>query len=279
MLKVDNVSKIRDGFCLDDISFEIPPGYICGLVGENGAGKTTLINMICGLYSHDTGNIRINGMDIHEMNNEVRNITGTVLSRDMFEAYLSLNENGKRFGRFFRNYDHSKLKEYMMRFELDPSKKYSGISKGEKLKFALAFALSYSPVLLILDEPAANFDPEFREEFNSVLRDFTSDGKRSVLLSTHIMQDAEKYSDYLLMLRKGKQLLFGDIETVRGKYRVAAGDERLLRMMRDRVVSVIKESSGYTALVKNYGSFDPSLKIWEPGIEELMCYFSSEEKL
>lgn len=276
MLKADKVSKIFSNFILNDISFEIPPGYICGLVGENGSGKTTLINIICGLYSPLSGSVTIDGSVLDADNVQARQKLGVVLNTDIFEDGMTLEGNGKRFGKYYDKYSHEKLLEYISEFGLEPGKKYSRNSKGEKLKFALAFALSYDPLLLVLDEPAANFDPEFREKFNRILREFTASGEKSVLLSTHIMSDAEQFSDYLLMLRNGKQILFGDIETIRSRYRMVSGNINVIKNMKDRVVSVEKSELGCKALVRGSGNISSFLEQWEPSVEELVCFFSSE---
>ncbi len=96
---------------------------------------------------------------------------------------------------------------------MERRKKYKKLSKGEKLKFAFAFALAHHPKLLLLDEPGANFDQTFREEFHHILREFTADGTKSVILSTHITSDVDRFADYLLLLKKGRQ-------TVVWRYRV-----------------------------------------------------------
>lgn len=279
MLKADRVTKIFDGFMLNDISFEIPPGYICGLVGENGSGKTTLINIICGLYNADDGRVMIDGSVMDADHTEAKQKTGTVLNTDIFEGSMSLESNGRRFGRYYEKYSHETLLKYISEFSLSPGKKYSRSSKGEKLKFALAFALSCNPLLLVLDEPAANFDPEFRTKFNTILREFTASGERSVLLSTHIMSDAEKFSDYLLMLKHGRQVLFGDIETIRSRYRMVSGNINVIRNMKDRVISVEQSELGCKALVKGSGNISSFLEQWEPSVDELVCFFSMEGKV
>ena len=111
----------------------------------------------------------------------------------------------------------------MTAFRLDAGKKYGQLSKGEKLKFAFAFALSHKPKLLLLDEPAANFDRDFREMFRDILRKYTENGETSVILSTHITSDIDRMADYLLYLEKGRQVLYGDIESIRGSFRMPPG--------------------------------------------------------
>ena len=210
MIDCNNVSKRFTSFSLKNITFNLPAGYICGLIGENGSGKTTLINILSGLYSYD-GEVRISGRDYCNNEYDIKQDIGVVVHGDIFEAQESLISNGNYFGRFYKKYSKNLLENYLERFNLNDKKKYKDLSKGEKLKFALAFALAHKPRLLLLDEPGANFDIEFRKEFNSLLREFISDGTRSVVLSTHIISDVEKFADYILFLKNGERVLFGDV--------------------------------------------------------------------
>jgi ABC-2 type transport system ATP-binding protein len=166
----------------------------------------------------------------------------------------------------------------MADFRLDAGRKYGQLSKGEKLKFALAFALSHRPKLLLLDEPAANFDRDFREMFRDILRKYTENGENMVVLSSHMTSDIDRAADYLLYLETGSQVMYGDIEYIRGKYRMAAGEEYRIRLLKDRVVHLEKGEFGTKALVRNSGKpFDPMLKVWEPSIEELMYHVAKRE--
>lgn len=273
MLKLEQVQKRRNTFLLDNISIELPEGYIMGLIGENGAGKTTLLQILSGLLSADKGEIRMDGISLAEDEAAVKQEIGAVLHDDMFDVRDTLLRNGNRYGRFYSHYEESSLKERMAEFGLDGRKKYGRLSKGEKLKFALAFALAHKPKLLLLDEPAANFDKEFRTLFIKVLRDYVADGENTVILSTHLTSDIDMLADYLLFIKGGRQLLYGDIESVRAHYRIAAGEEYKLKLLKDRIIHMETGEFGSRALVYSGGKpFDSALKVWEPSIEELMYF-------
>ena len=272
MIDCNNVSKRFTSFSLKNITFNLPAGYICGLIGENGSGKTTLINILSGLYSYD-GEVRISGRDYCNNEYDIKQDIGVVVHGDIFEAQESLISNGNYFGRFYKKYSKNLLENYLERFNLNDKKKYKELSKGEKLKFALAFALAHEPRLLLLDEPGANFDIEFRKEFNSLLREFISDGTRSVVLSTHIISDVEKFADYILFLKNGEQVLFGDVETIREKYRMVSGEKYKIKLLKERIIYLEEGRISCNALVKHdKQGFDKELKVWEPGIDELMYY-------
>ncbi len=272
MIDCNNVSKRFTSFSLKNITFNLPAGYICGLIGENGSGKTTLINILSGLYSYD-GKIRISGRDYCNHEYDIKQDIGVVVHGDIFEAKESLISNANYFGRFYKKYSKNLLENYLERFNLNDKKKYKELSKGEKLKFALAFALAHEPRLLLLDEPGANFDIEFRKEFNSLLREFIIDGTRSVILSTHIISDVETFADYILFLKNGEQVLFGDVETIREKYRMVSGEKYKIKLLKDRIIYLEEGRISCNALVKHdKQGYDKELKVWEPGIDELMYY-------
>ncbi|MGN0328512.1 MAG: ABC transporter ATP-binding protein [Lachnospira sp.] len=272
MIDCNNVSKRFTSFSLKNITFNLPAGYICGLIGENGSGKTTLINILSGLYSYD-GEIRISGRDYCNDEYDIKQDIGVVVHGDIFEAQESLISNANYFGRFYKKYSKNLLENYLERFNLNDKKKYKELSKGEKLKFALAFALAHEPRLLLLDEPGANFDIEFRKEFNSLLREFIIDGTRSVILSTHIISDVETFADYILFLKNGEQILFGDVETIREKYRMVSGEKYKIKLLKDRIIYLEEGRISCNALVKHdKQGYDKELKVWEPGIDELMYY-------
>ena len=272
MIDCNNVSKRFTSFSLKNITFNLPAGYICGLIGENGSGKTTLINILSGLYSYD-GEVRISGRDYCNHEYDIKQDIGVVVHGDIFEAQESLISNANYFGRFYKKYSENLLENYLERFNLNDKKKYKELSKGEKLKFALAFALAHEPRLLLLDEPGANFDIEFRKEFNSLLREFIIDGTRSVILSTHIISDVETFADYILFLKNGEQILFGDVETIREKYRMVSGEKYKIKLLKDRIIYLEEGRISCNALVKHdKQGYDKELKVWEPGIDELMYY-------
>ncbi len=218
LLKVDNLTKKIGDFQLKNISFSLPAGYILGLIGRNGAGKTSLLHCIMGLYKAERGKILIDGKSYEEAELEIRNNIGTVLNEDLFENRLTVEANADKYGKYFRNYSKEELDVYLKEFGVNPKKRFLNLSRGEKLKVQLAFALSYHPNLLILDEPTGNFDPEFRKKFIEILKEFVADGTRSVILSTHLMEELEQIGDYILYLENGQLRFFDDVETIRTEY-------------------------------------------------------------
>lgn len=275
MLELINVSKKLGEFELDNISFNLPKGYIMGLVGQNGAGKTSIINMILGLYKIEEGTILVDGMDITEYEKEVKDRIGFVLCDDLFHPYLSLLENANLYGKYYSKYSKEEFVNYCERFQIDVNKKLSKFSTGEKLKFQFSFALAHKPKLLILDEPVGNFDPEFRKEFLSILSEFIEDGEHSILISTNTTMELEAMADYITMIKRGKIVFSMEKEGMCEKYKLVKGEECKIDLIdKDRII--YKESGSYqtTALVMNdeFSEYDKELVVEAPSIDDVMYY-------
>ncbi len=282
MIRLDNVSKRIGKFQLDQISLEIPTGYICGLVGQNGSGKTTLLHLILGLYHPDDGSVEIAGKTYDEKRDEILDGIGTVLTEELFDPDFTLLANADEYGRYYTNYSRERMERYLKRFDLKSDQKFGRLSKGQKLKAQFAFALSYDPKLLILDEPTANFDPEFREQFFEILREYMSDGTKSVILATHLTEDLDRLADYLIYLEDGKQIFAGDIESFREDYRIVSGEAYKIRLLpKERIVHIEENTYGAKALVKHrrHKEYDKELQVTYPTIEEFMYYFSKQRRV
>lgn len=280
MITLTNLTKKLDKFTLRDINLSIPNGYICGLVGENGAGKTTLLNTLLGLYKVNEGTIQIDDMDYEKSEKQIKNKFGVVLVDELFDSSISVISNANYYGAYYPQYSSQKFLQLLEDYNISPKKKFKKLSKGEKLKCQFAFALAHNPEILILDEPTANFDPDFREKFFETIREFVSDGKKTVILATHITDDLDKLADYLIYLEKGELVFAGDIEEFRDTYRIAEGEKYKINLIReDRIINI--EESAYTtkALIKpgKRDTYDDSLTISRPTIEEFMYLYSKRK--
>jgi len=279
MLQVANVSKKLGTFQLQNMNFELPAGYIMGLIGPNGSGKTTLLHLLMGLYKADEGEITILGKQYENDEHAIHEEIGVVLQERLFEDYRTLQENADYYGKYYVNYKPEQMKAYLESFELDPNRKYKGLSKGEELKFQFAFALAHKPKLLLLDEPTGNFDPEFREEFLKELKNFIADGEHSIILATHLTEDLDQLADYIVYLEKGEQLLAMDIETLHDTFRMVAGDGYKIRTLpQESVIHIEDGTYGTKALIRHRRRFTyTGLTVTKPTIEELM-YFITKRK-
>ena len=130
--------------------------------------------------------------------------------------------------------------------------------------------------------PTANFDPEFREQFFEILREYMSDGTKSVILATHLTEDLDRLADYLIYLEDGKQIFAGDIESFREDYRIVSGEAYKIRLLpKERIVHIEENTYGAKALVKHrrHKEYDKELQVTYPTIEEFMYYFSKQRRV
>ena len=200
-----DLTKVYDGFTLDRISFALPAGTILGLVGENGAGKSTTLALLMNAISRDGGEVSILGTDNRSRDFvRTKEEVGVVLDEACFPEVLTARELGRVFARLYTRWDPACYDGYLARFGLDPDKRFKDLSRGTRMKLALAAALSHDAKLLLLDEATSGLDPMVRDEILDVLNDFTRDETRSVVLSSHIVSDLEKVCDYIAFLHKGK---------------------------------------------------------------------------
>lgn len=281
MIKLDRISKLIGTFLLRDISLEIPEGYIIGLVGANGCGKTSLLHVLMGLYKPDSGSMELMGMKYPEDEAKLHDSIGVVLQERLYEDYMTLQENAAYYGRFYSNYDEAYLLEMLKSYDLDPKRKYKGLSKGEELKFQFACALAHHPKFLILDEPTGNFDPDFRDEFLGALKNFIADGEHTVILATHLTDDLDKIADYLIYMEKGSILTAMDIEELRSKYRIVAGEDYRMKLLPEqRIIHMEKGEFATRALIRHrqIDTYDASYTVSAPTIEEFMYFVTKRGK-
>ena len=203
LVELENITKRLGKFCLEDISMQLPEGYILGLIGPNGAGKTTLLHVILGLYQPNAGRVTIDGMSYADHEVAIREETGVVLLEDMFDGGLTLTANGERYGKFFKNYSGRTLETYLERFGLKSKCRYRSLSRGEKLKFQFAFALAHDAKLLVLDEPTGNLDPENAWEIMRILNEINMRGT-TVVVATHAKDIVDAMKKRVVELEKGK---------------------------------------------------------------------------
>lgn len=277
MLEVRNVSKKKGSFSMKDIDFQLPDGYIMGLVGANGSGKTTLLKMLLGLFTPDSGSIRIDGQEYDSAEHSIREDIGYVLQEELFDSSLSAWENVDYYGHYYKKYDKELCRKYMEEFELEGSRRYKVFSKGEKLKLQLAFALAHQPKYLIMDEPAGNFDPDFAEIFYRRLVEFVSDGKHSVLLSSHQTEGLEHMVDYVTFLQNGKLIFSENIEKLHKRYKMVSGESYKIKLIpKERIIYMEENAYGARALALNsrIHPFDRELLVEDATIEELMYFIT-----
>ncbi len=210
ILTFEGVTGKSRKFHLENVSFSLPAGYICGLMGSNGAGKTTLIRYIMEEDQKYRGTIRVNGVDIKENHAYIKNKIGFVSDENRFLAERTAEQNVDMLSPFYEDFDKELFRDAMKRMELSPKKTYGKMSRGECLKFQMAFAMAHHSELYLLDEVTAGMDPVFRVDFFKILQEVIMEEKASVLMTSHIESDMERKTDYVGILENGRLLQFGE---------------------------------------------------------------------
>ena len=279
MLKIDNLCKRYANFRLEDVSFDVPDGAVVGLIGENGAGKSTVIKSILGAVHPDGGGILFDGKKIEALSKSDRQKIAFVLDDVGLPGELSPTMLGKVMSGVFEKWDAEKFRGFVREFSLPEKKPLKEFSKGMKMKTAIAVALSYESELLILDEPTDGLDPVVRSDILGMLYDYNRDGRRAVLLSSHITADLEKICDYIVYLHEGKVVFDEEKDALLDKYAVYGADERqLAELDKDAVVRILRREYGVDVLAvkekmpQGFG-FRPAC------LDDIMLFFAKGERI
>ena len=277
ILEIKSLRKEYDGFTLEDVSFELPYGYIMGLIGPNGAGKTTTIKLIMNLLWRDDGEIRIFGKDNLEHEIEIKSRIGFVYDTPTFYEHLNLKQMKNIIAPFYKNWDEALFQRYIEEFELPLKRKVKALSRGMLMKFALAIALSHHAELIIMDEPTSGLDPVFRRELLDILSALLQDEKKSILFSTHVTSDLERIADYITFINRGKVVFSRTRDEIFEKYGVVKGGKELLREENNGLFTGIREHKyGIEALTPNLEEarkkFKTGAVIEKATLEDIMYY-------
>ena len=203
-IQVEDLSKNYGPICaVDRVSFSVKAGEVFGILGPNGAGKTTTVEMLEGMRTPDKGIARINGIDIRDNPRAVKSMIGIQLQSTSFFDRLTLSEILDVFGSLY----HRKVDsiELLRRVELEDRAKstFKELSGGQKQRFSVASTLVNDPLVLFLDEPTTGLDPQARRHMWELVKGFKTQG-RTVLLTTHYMEEAEELCDRVAIMDQGR---------------------------------------------------------------------------
>lgn len=211
MLEFSHVTGKSRRFHLEDVSFALPAGYLMGLAGKNGAGKTTLLDYIMAPGQQYEGEILLDGVDIRENHTAALEQIGFVSERNHFLENCSAAENARLLGGLYRNFDVELFTNALKQMEMSAAgKSIEKLSRGERMRFQMAFALAHRPKIYLLDEATAGMDPVFRVDFFKILHRVIETEEASVLMATHIEEELELRMDYVGILEQGRMISFGE---------------------------------------------------------------------
>jgi ABC-2 type transport system ATP-binding protein len=220
VIDVHNLSRSFGGkTALDQVSFSASDGQVYGLVGANGAGKTTLIKHLLGLLRVQSGSVRVFGLDPVRDPVGVLSRVGYLSEERDIPEWMRIDELMSYTQAYHPTWDESYARELLNTFGLDQSKRIKELSKGMRAQVGLVAAVAHRPELLILDEPSSGLDAVVRRDIlDAIVRTVADDG-RTVVFSSHLLDEVERMSDHITMLQNGRVILDGALEDVRHGYR------------------------------------------------------------
>ncbi|GIN92691.1 ABC transporter ATP-binding protein [Siminovitchia terrae] len=279
ILEIKNLSKNYKDFSLKGINITLEKGYIMGFIGPNGSGKSTTIKLIMNLIKKDSGIINIFGLDNEENNLTIKEKIGFVYDENHFYEELTVKEMKDVISPFYTRWDEKIFTRYAKDFELPLNKEIKHLSKGMKMKFSLAIALSHHADLLIMDEPTSGLDPLIRSELLDIMQSLLQDENKSIFFSTHITSDLDKIADYITLIHNGQIILSKTKDELLEEHCIVKGSKEQLNIANQGNIIGLKQNDfGFEALCKNkkevIKQFGDSVMIEKPKLEDIMIFYT-----
>lgn len=267
-----------------DLDLEVERGEIFGFIGPNGAGKTTSIRLLLDLIRPTSGTAKIFGKDINKDSLEIKRLISFLPGEIFLPEQLTGKACVSYYSGFKRGLDKDYLRSLVERLNLDLNKKVSNYSKGNKQKLAIVLALMQKPPLLILDEPTSGLDPLNQQTFYSLIRE-TKEWDATVLISTHLLEEAQNLCDRVAIIKDGHVLRVENIDEFKQKnireIHISTTD-KIPFVKSSGLIEITKIDSGYhlisvgsnAEIIKFIAKYDfDDIKISEPSLEEIFMKF------
>jgi ABC-2 type transport system ATP-binding protein len=234
-LTIENLTKkFDDKTAVDNLNLQIPKGELFGLLGPNGAGKTTTINILCGLIKPTNGTAKVHEYDVQKDMKKVKELIGVCIQETAIYPYLTGKENIELFGNL-HTMDKKTLKTRRdmllekMGLKEDAKRRADKYSGGMKRRLSLTLALIHDPEIAFLDEPTVAMDPQSRRAVWDFIKDQKSKGK-TVILTTHAMEEAEELCDRVGIIDHGKLIALGTPQELIAKNNVKNLEEVFIQL-------------------------------------------------
>ena len=223
VIELTNISKsYGDVKAVDGISLQVKKGEVLGIIGANGAGKSTTLEIMMGIRRPDTGTVKVLGMNVEEASNEIKQKIGIQLQQTALYDRIKVKEALKLFSSY---YDKTRnIQEIIETLGLKPylNKYVKNLSGGWQQRTSLALALVNDPDIIFLDEPTTGLDPQARRDLWTCINQYRDEGK-TILLSTHYMDEAQKHCDRIAIIKKGKLVACDKPQNLIDSYLQGAG--------------------------------------------------------
>ena len=232
IIEIDNLTR-RFGAkaALDGVTLSVPRGGVYGLVGANGAGKTTLIRHVLGLLRAEHGTVRVFGLDPVADPVGVLSRIGYLSEENDLPGWMRVGELIAYSRTFYPRWDDAYAEQLRGTFALDADAKVKTLSKGNRARLGLLIALAYRPELLVLDEPSSGLDPVVRRDIlEAIIRTIADEG-RTVLFSSHLLDEVERVADHVTMIADGRITLSGSLGSIKAAHAGLSLDEIFVKRL------------------------------------------------
>jgi ABC-2 type transport system ATP-binding protein len=227
LIRFENVKVRRGDFVLDVPRWSVPAGCVVGIVGPNGAGKTTLLELLPGLRAPAEGSVRVFGHDPCRAHAAVRSRLG-YMTAGMPVFDMRIDDLLRTLSGYYPSWNAALVDRLLEQFALDPRKRVHALSRGQGTRLRLMTALAFEPDVVVLDEPTSGLDLAGRHTLMGEVLDTVRDEGRSVVISSHQLQDVERLADRLLVMRAGQVLQEGPTDQIVDEQHTL--EEELMRM-------------------------------------------------
>ncbi len=220
IIEIHDVSRqFGKTVALDHVSLSIPRGKVFGLIGGNGAGKTTLIKHILGMFKPQTGSVRVFGLDPVEKPAETLARIGYLSEDRDLPDWMRVTDLMSYTQAFYPGWDRDFAEELRETFDLDRNSYVKSLSRGQRARAGLLIALAHRPELLVLDEPSSGLDPVVRRDIlGAIIRTIAEEG-RTVLFSSHLLDEVERVADEVTMIHQGRIVLSQTMDDLKLQHR------------------------------------------------------------
>lgn len=278
IIEVEHLSKsYKEVQAVRDISFYVEPGKLFAFLGPNGAGKSTTINAICTFLKPDGGMVRVNGYELGQQDQEIRDSIGVVFQESLLDDLLKVEENLEIRGSFY-NLKGRALKDAVKKacraVEIEELLKrpYGKLSGGQRRRTDIARALIHTPKILFLDEPTTGLDPQTRKNVWDTIKRLQKEQGMTVFLTTHYMEEAED-ADYCVVVDKGTVAAKGtpfDLKEKYAKDKLALkpdNPEKVVELLKAKGIAFSKKAELLEIALQTTMEALPVLKMAEPYLE------------
>lgn len=266
---------------LRDLTFNVMPGDVIGVLGKNGAGKTTLLELMLGFTTPSSGDIRVFGHASRQLPGAVKKRVGFVPQQDELLDALVVRDQLSLIASFYPQWDRELVDQLCAAWNINVSARVKTMSVGERQKLSILLAFGQRPDLLVLDEPVASLDPLARRQFLEQLVELSTDSSRAVVFSSHIVSDIERLANRIWILKEGRLYWHGELDAL--KESIVRLHVQAVGTLPDRVevpgvLSWRRQGDGAIAIVRDWSEentrafqeqFKCDIRVESLGLEEI----------